>query len=380
MIVEMENGSTTTPITSTTSAVITPNASISPQPIQEHFCQAVLFDEIGSGDKQVRIWDLIIFLPNTVFLIFLLCQIRPACKKLKSSQSPIFTAFYGLVLSVAIVGEVRCIVSMSVNAAKVAGDVTDRVLWLLLRFSLLATEMSVLVFGLAFGHLDSRTSIRRVLFVTFFLALIYSVAQGTLEFVKKDNRRISSPSHNFDIFGHGGMIFFCASSSFFFIIYFVISILPLLSLPSRYPLPTRRGFYYYTGFLCIMNAATTIGSALIYSEITDGICVVDVTTFIYFALFAPLIYGTFLREFFKTVLPTSILFSYKTQIDELADDEVIMPHQSSTSATDTSATLTIYDSTQFDTNSCNITPSPNPLYMVASMPADNSTYDYSINT
>lgn len=52
-----------------------------------------------------------------------------------------------------------------------------QVLWLMLRFTLLATELSVVIFGLAFGHLDSKTSIRRVLVSTFSLALVYSVTQ-----------------------------------------------------------------------------------------------------------------------------------------------------------------------------------------------------------
>ena len=42
----------------------------------------------------------------------------------------------------------------------------DKLLWIILRFFLLATEMSVLVFGVASGHLDSRRSIRRVVGVS----------------------------------------------------------------------------------------------------------------------------------------------------------------------------------------------------------------------
>lgn len=41
----------------------------------------------------------------------------------------------------------------------------DKLLWIILRFFLLATEMSVVVFGVASGHLDSKRSIRRVVLV-----------------------------------------------------------------------------------------------------------------------------------------------------------------------------------------------------------------------
>jgi transmembrane protein adipocyte-associated 1 len=40
---------------------------------------------------------------------------------------------------------------MTVNASAVAGDYADKVLWIMVRFFLLSTEMSVVIFGLAFG-------------------------------------------------------------------------------------------------------------------------------------------------------------------------------------------------------------------------------------
>ena len=38
-------------------------------------------------------------------------------------------------------------------------------------------ELSVLVFGIAFGHLDSTKSVKRVLLVTTTAALLYSAVQ-----------------------------------------------------------------------------------------------------------------------------------------------------------------------------------------------------------
>ena len=42
---------------------------------------------------------------------------------------------------------------MTVNASIAAGDYADKVLWIMVRFFLLSTEMSVVIFGLAFGKL-----------------------------------------------------------------------------------------------------------------------------------------------------------------------------------------------------------------------------------
>ena len=38
-------------------------------------------------------------------------------------------------------------------------------------------ELSVLVFGIAFGRLDSKTSVKRVLIITTSVALVYSAVQ-----------------------------------------------------------------------------------------------------------------------------------------------------------------------------------------------------------
>ena len=47
---------------------------------------------------RVRIWDLIIFIPNLIFLIFILFKSRKAIKKLRRTNSHIFFAFYTLVM------------------------------------------------------------------------------------------------------------------------------------------------------------------------------------------------------------------------------------------------------------------------------------------
>lgn len=41
---------------------------------------------------------------------------------------------------------------MTVNAAAAVGGKADKVLWVTVRFFLLSTEMSVVIFGLAFGE------------------------------------------------------------------------------------------------------------------------------------------------------------------------------------------------------------------------------------
>ncbi|XP_041350021.1 transmembrane protein adipocyte-associated 1 homolog [Gigantopelta aegis] len=312
-------------------------------------CQWILNEDLGTS--RVRIWDLIILIPNVLFMMFLLWRIRTAVAKLRNSSSPIFLAFYGLVFIIAVISVLRCIVSMTVNASMEAGDIADKALWLVLRYFLLFTELSVVTFGLAFGHLDSHTSIRRVLIVTSTIALAYSCTQGTLEFKFPDSNfhmRRDNTTDDFDIFAHGGMIFWLSSSLFFFLVYSVIVILPLSCLKTKLALPSKKSFYYYCSFLAILNLAQAIGSALLYANVRNGMCVVDVTSYLYFTCFDPLIYGTFLREFFSTSVP-SIPFSYKHQVDELTDEDTVnMPCQPPFDKEETAAFSSSFDSTHFN--------------------------------
>lgn len=337
----------------TTSAPFFPDADIISEPI----CQAILYDDIGQS--YIRIWDLIILVPNAFFLMFLVWKMKDAITKLRSTDSPIFTAFYLMVLTVGIVSVLRCIVAMTVNAALPAGDTADKAIWLILRFFMLATEMSIVIFGIAFGHLDSKRSIQRVLLVTTCIALIYSVTQGTLEFTQPDpkfhvQKNTGSKGSNttlvdYDIFGHGGMIFWLTSSLCFFMVYTVIFIMPWTSLKEKLALPPKKSFYWYCFFLAVLNLTQAIGSGLLYGSILNGMCVVDLTTYIYFTCFAPLVYMVFLHKFFRTS-QTRILFSYKTQADEAPDDDnVSMPYAANNRRSDDADSFVgSYDSTHFD--------------------------------
>ncbi|XP_076469516.1 transmembrane protein adipocyte-associated 1 homolog [Babylonia areolata] len=305
------------------------NGSIPFSHLTEPPCQWILYYDIN--DSRVRIWDLIILIPNSLFLAFLLLRLRNNLGKLKSSSSPIFAAFYGLVCLVSIISVLRCIVSMTVNASLEAGDIADKMLWLILRFFLLGTEASVVIFGVYFGHLDSRTSIRRVLLCTSAFALIYSAIQGTLE-LKNQHLKFSvvhpdNTTDDYDIFAHGGMIFLCSSSSFFCVVYCIVLVLPLTRLRERFTLPSKRSFYYYVGFLAALNFTQAVGSLLLYEHVENALCMIDVTTYVYFTVFHPLVYGTFLWNFFRTT-PTGILFSYKHQVDDIQDeDQLSLPYQ-----------------------------------------------------
>uniref|UniRef100_A0ABI7WTN1 Integral membrane protein GPR175 n=1 Tax=Felis catus TaxID=9685 RepID=A0ABI7WTN1_FELCA len=170
------------------------------------------------------------------------------------------------------------------------------------------------------GHLESKSSIKRVLAITTVLSLAYSVTQGTLEILYPDAHL---SAEDFNIYGHGGRQFWLVSSCFFFLVYTLVVVLPKTPLKERISLPSRRSFYVYAGILALLNLLQGLGSALLCADIIEGLCCVDATTFLYFSFFAPLIYVAFLRGFFGS--EPKILFSYKCQVDETEEPDVHLP-------------------------------------------------------
>lgn len=282
-----------------------------------HRCLLLLYEDVGSS--RVRYWDLLLLVPNVLFFIFLLWKLPLARAKIRVTSSPIFITFYILVFVVALVGIARAVVSMTVSTSD-AATVADKILWEITRFFLLAIELSVVILGLAFGHLESKSSIKRVLAITTVLSLAYSATQGTLEILYPDAHL---SAEDFNIYGHGGRHFWLVSSCFFFLVYSLVVVLPKTPLKERISLPSRRSFYVYAGILALLNLLQGLGSALLCADIIEGLCCVDATTFLYFSFFAPLIYVAFLRGFFGS--EPKILFSYKCQVDETEEPDMHLP-------------------------------------------------------
>ncbi|NXN97626.1 TPRA1 protein, partial [Rhinopomastus cyanomelas] len=195
------------------------------------------------------------------------------------------------------------------------------------------------------GHLESKSSVKRVLAITTVLSLAYSVTQGTLEILYPDAHL---SAEDFNIYGHGGRHFWLASSCFFFLVILCMlcALIASLCFLNRAGKDARKSFYVYAGILALLNLVQGLGSALLCVDIIEGLCCVDVTTFLYFSFFAPLIYVAFLKGFFGS--EPKILFSYKCQVDEPEDVDVHLPHPYAVAKKE-GMDSAFYSSTQIDT-------------------------------
>ena len=80
----------------------------------------------------------------------------------------------------------------------------------------------------------------------------------------------------------------------------MITLLPWTRLRERLALPTKISFYYYVGTLSLLNGVQCIGSGLLLWDVKEsGLCIVDVTTILYYTLLTPFVYYTFLSDFFR---------------------------------------------------------------------------------
>lgn len=163
----------------------------------DHFCKSILYNEIP--ETRVRWWDAMIFLPNFLFLLFLLYRFKTSRERVHQLNSfPILRNFYIFIYLCVLMSIFRCFISVVMKVHTSGGDLIDKVkikflqsrlthltcffqiFWVIVRFFLLSTEISVLVFGLFSGHLDVRSSIRRILSITLFISLVYSSNTITL--------------------------------------------------------------------------------------------------------------------------------------------------------------------------------------------------------
>jgi len=89
----------------------------------------------------------------------------------------------------------------------------DPLIWLFFRIMVVFIGM----LSCLAGHLDSQSSIRYVLLATSFISLAFTITQGVLEMVSPDEI-FHVNSKDYDLFGHGGMLFWFVSSVVFTVV------------------------------------------------------------------------------------------------------------------------------------------------------------------
>jgi len=296
-----------------------------------HVCKKILYISLCQGTN-VRAWDVLLFLPNVAFLIFLVIRWSSTKRKLLATHSPIFRSFHILVALNAIVTLLRSVIAMIAGSVERSElEVIDRAGWIISIAVLTMSEISVIAYGFAGAQLDSKRSILRVSLMSGLIASILAVICGTIEFTIPDSLFAVHQKTYFRLFGYGGMLFAMIIAICFSAIYLAVIIMPVCPCARdrlNISLPNKPSFYQYCGVLFVIHLMQAIGAGMLEFKVDpNGLCILNFATFLYMTAYTPLVYSTFLGPFFKTAQPT-LLFSYKAQIDDEADEENV-PNQNS---------------------------------------------------
>uniref|UniRef100_A0A8R1HK76 Transmembrane protein adipocyte-associated 1 homolog n=5 Tax=Caenorhabditis japonica TaxID=281687 RepID=A0A8R1HK76_CAEJA len=265
--------------------------------------------------RRIRYWDLSILVPNLLFLLFLILKCGNVIRKVRTGNSPVLRAFTLLVYVSTLVNIVRCVYSMTLSMTEGLEETVDQTLWIVIKFFYLTAELSALTFGLLFGHLDNGKSILVALLGTMLISIPHTAVQIIIEMKIIDNSWL--PLTYFDIQSDGGFLFWVLSSAFLALTYFSIMCLPLVCCQKYTKLPSKGSFLIYCMLMVVLNLLQSLGATLILFKSSDGLCFVGVSTYVYFVMYPPIIYFTFLRKKLKTPPNnTSGLFMYRKHKDE----------------------------------------------------------------
>jgi len=279
-------------------------------------CKAILHYQVGGSF--LRVWDVLILLPNIAFLLFLFFRLPTTRLRLRATSSSLFRSLYSIVFTCSLVSCLRCFIAMIIHMAHPSHAMANTVIWIIARFVFLTSELSVALLGLTAGSAERAGHGRRVIFTCSVTAFIICTIQAYLE--------IFQPFYGFQvmhsgyqIYGHGGPIFWAVTSAILVLFYSIVLCAPLFPTKHLSLMPNSRLFYCYITVQLLTNLLTGLGATLINMNNHSGMCVTNMTSYAYFTLLAPLTYLCFLHTWFSTAQP-GLLFAYKAQLDEEEED------------------------------------------------------------
>merc|ERR1712038_1343592 len=195
-------------------------------------CKAVLHYHLGNTN--LRVWDLIILIPNLTFLLFLFYKLPATRLKLQATNSELFRSLYSIVLTCSLASALRCLLSMMLHLDSIEHDLANKGVWVTTRFLLLTAELSVVAFGCAFGVRENKVSIQRITLVCAAISFLVCAIQAYLEIFQPFYG--FQVKNGFDLYGQGGPAYLAVTSSLLVVVVYAILLATMLC-PSHF-LPT----------------------------------------------------------------------------------------------------------------------------------------------
>ena len=275
-------------------------------------CKAVLHVEMGGSG--VRVWDVLILVPDLVFLTFLFYRFSNTRLRLRSSKSSVERMIYSLTVSQALVSTMRCFLSMILFLSQPDHWISDTLLWTCAHLISLSMEITVAVLSVA-DKLDTVKHCRMTILVSALVSCLVVSVGLYLE--------LSSPYYGYQVMATGYQLYGAggprceAVTSFVMVLFYVVlmTVRLLLSNKNLNSEDAGRRHNLYLALMITINAVSCLGAALTSVHVNSGLCLSDISRYFYSVFIGPLIYICFIQTHFNSPLD-SFQFSYRSQLDE----------------------------------------------------------------
>lgn len=285
----------------------------------------------------IRLWDLLFFIPNAAFLSFVMFGYGKSTQRLKgmTGNSNGLIVLYYLLLIMTASCVTRSLINM-VLTMEAESSTSEKVGWVFTKFVYLAAEICILIITSCFGWIG-----KNGLYISLIIGTVISLVVCSIQL----NLEINVPYYGYkvihtgvDLYGHGGPVYHCVLSGIFTLIYLLVMILPCLP-RNKIKIQVTAAYYCYCIPQFVLNLITFIGALLVAENKHRGLCMTDFTSFIYFSFTPALVYLCYIRQ--KVTFKTpNFLFAYTAQVDENQDEGMFI-HSDSLNSFDQASGTTI---------------------------------------
>ena len=275
-------------------------------------CKAILHVHVGNSN--IRVWDILLLIPNLAFLLFLFFRLSSTRMRLRATKSEVIRMFYSLVLALVLTGSFRCFIAIILYLTNPVHDRMDTLIWECGQMIFLTIEITVGLLAMTGGKRDSLSHCRRIIIVSCLISMVISSIQLYME--------VSQPYYGYmvletgyQMYGSGGPVFAAVMSFIMVLFYFIMLVVRMSSAKHGALISPGFRYYLYLVSLLSLHSLACVGAATLSVQINSGLCITNITKYFYFTLLAPLTYICFLQTNLSTA-HTNFQFSYRSQQDD----------------------------------------------------------------
>ncbi|GJP32713.1 hypothetical protein CLOM_g17314 [Closterium sp. NIES-68] len=274
-----------------------------PLPSAEGFCLAW---QHPHASLISRTWFAIVTVaPPLLFLLFLLSRVRPALAQLRRARSAgvlggqcgVMAGFYALLWAAAGTNLARTLAQLLVLSPAAAAPASTHwvsAAWLAAGCVGVCVEAGVVVFLLHPVLMSASEALLRTALIAAILAAADTALQASLVF----HHAVPLFSPALSSGGAGAAwAFWLAHDACRAAVYAALLALPLSHW--RDALPAGPAFHRYVFLLLLLHACSALACLLLALHASAALCIRGLAVYLYTACFPPLLYATFLADFFK---------------------------------------------------------------------------------